>query len=151
MVIVGGGFAGLACARNLANDKRFAITLLDRENHHLFQPLLYQVATAALAAPDIARSLRGILHQARNVTVFLDKITEIDADQQEVRSAEGSYPYDYLVLATGARTSFFGNEHWRQYRSDSKPATMRRRFADASSTPLNMRSDATTKIYAADS
>jgi NADH dehydrogenase len=114
VVIVGGGFAGLACARKLANDKRFAITLLDRENHHLFQPLLYQVATAALAAPDIARSLRGILHQARNVTVLLDKITEIDADQQEVRSVEASYPYDYLVLATGARASFFGNEHWRQ-------------------------------------
>ncbi len=114
VVIVGGGFAGLSCAQKLANDERFEVTLIDRRNHHLFQPLLYQVATAALAAPDIARSLRGVLSRARNVTVFLDKITDLLPRKREIRSAKATYPYDYLVLATGARTSFFGNEQWRR-------------------------------------
>src|SRR6056297_578699 len=72
VLIIGGGFAGLSCAQKLANDNRFEVTLVDRRNHHLFQPLLYQVATASLAAPDIARSLRGILASAANVTVLLD-------------------------------------------------------------------------------
>lgn len=115
VVIVGGGFAGLACARRLANDRRFEVTLLDRHNHHLFQPLLYQVATASLAAPDIARSLRGVLSGARNTTVILDHITDVDTKAKEIRSAHGSYPYDYLVLAAGARTSFFGNDQWRKF------------------------------------
>ena len=72
VLIIGGGFAGLACAQKLANDSRFQVTLIDKQNHHLFQPLLYQVASTSLAAPDIARSLRGILSKARNVTVLLD-------------------------------------------------------------------------------
>lgn len=114
VVIVGGGFAGLACAKALSNDDRFEITLLDRHNHHLFQPLLYQVATASLSAPDIARSLRGILSKARNVTVLLDEISDIKPRLREVRSAEANYPYDYLVLAAGARTSYFGKDSWRR-------------------------------------
>ena len=115
VLIIGGGFAGLTCAQKLANDDRFEVTLIDRRNHHLFQPLLYQVATASLAAPDIARSLRGVLASAANVTVLLDDITSIDAEAREARSAEASYPYDYLVLATGARTSFFGNDGWAEH------------------------------------
>jgi NADPH-dependent 2,4-dienoyl-CoA reductase/sulfur reductase-like enzyme len=79
LLIIGGGFAGLECASRLANDDRFEITLVDRTNHHLFQPLLYQVATASLAGPDIARSIRQILAKAGNVTVLMDEISAIDA------------------------------------------------------------------------
>ena len=77
VLIIGGGFAGLECARRLANDRRFEVTIIDKTNHHLFQPLLYQVATASLAAPDIARSLRQILMKASNVTVLMDEITDL--------------------------------------------------------------------------
>jgi NADPH-dependent 2,4-dienoyl-CoA reductase/sulfur reductase-like enzyme len=75
VVIIGGGFAGRNCAKSLANDDRFEVTLIDRQNHHLFQPLLYQVATASLSAVEIARSLRAILDDAQNVSVLLDKVT----------------------------------------------------------------------------
>ncbi|HUF62012.1 MAG TPA: NAD(P)/FAD-dependent oxidoreductase [Verrucomicrobiales bacterium] len=112
VVVIGGGFAGLACAQELAGDDRFAVTLIDRRNHHLFQPLLYQVATAALAAPDIARTLRGVLSRGRNVGVVLDEIIEIDLEGREVRSRERTYAYDYLVVAAGAQTSYFGNDEW---------------------------------------
>jgi NADH:ubiquinone reductase (H+-translocating) len=113
LLIIGGGFAGLECARNLANDERFEITLVDRTNHHLFQPLLYQVATASLAAPDIARSIREILAKAKNVTVLMDEITHIDpAARQATGSSNTLYSYDYLLLAAGARTGYFGHEEW---------------------------------------
>lgn len=115
VVIIGGGFAGLACARKLAGDSRFQVTLLDKQNHHLFQPLLYQVASATLAAPDIARSLRGILSKAKNVSVFLDHVQDINAAEKTVRGKEHSYDYDYLVIATGTRTSWFGNDGWEQH------------------------------------
>ena len=113
VLILGGGFAGLSCARKLARDKRFEVTLIDRTNHHLFQPLLYQVATASLAAPDIARSIRQILEQCPNVSVLMDEIEGIDAKEKTARGRSGrQYEWDYLVLATGARTSFFGNDDW---------------------------------------
>ncbi len=115
VLIIGGGFAGLSCAKELANDERFAVTLLDRQNHHLFQPLLYQVATASLSAPDIARSLRAILTRAENVSVILDEVTRIDPKGKTVYSAEKSYSYDSLVLAAGARTSYFGNDEWAKH------------------------------------
>ena len=115
VLIIGGGFAGLACAQQLAEDRRFQVTLIDKENHHLFQPLLYQVATTSLAAPDIARSLRGILSKAENVTVLLDTITTIDPAEKVARSEKGEYSFDYLVLACGVRTSFFGNDHWAEH------------------------------------
>jgi NADH dehydrogenase len=116
VLIIGGGFAGLELARGLANDDRFDITLVDRTNHHLFQPLLYQVATASLAAPDIARSIRQILEHARNVTVLMDDITSIEPDQKLAKGLSGTdYHYDYLLLAAGTRTSYFGNDHWAQH------------------------------------
>ncbi|WP_435895956.1 NAD(P)/FAD-dependent oxidoreductase [Oceaniferula spumae] len=116
VVIIGGGFAGLECARNLANKDGFEVTLLDRTNHHLFQPLLYQVATATLAAPDIARSLRGILEKSKNVTVFMDDICGIDIDAKKVSGTSGQeYRYDTLVVAAGAKTGYFGNNHWEQH------------------------------------
>jgi NADH dehydrogenase len=113
LLIIGGGFAGLECARRLANDFRFEITLVDRTNHHLFQPLLYQVATASLAGPDIARSIRQILAKAKNVTVLMDEITSIDPVAKTAHGLSGTcHSFDYLLLAAGARTGFFGNESW---------------------------------------
>jgi NADH dehydrogenase len=116
VLIIGGGFVGLECARRLANDERFEVSLVDRNNHHLFQPLLYQVATASLAAPDIARSLRQILEKARNVTVLMDEIADLSPGERTATGKSGHvYSYDYLVLATGVRTSFFGNLGWEQH------------------------------------
>ena len=113
ILIIGGGFAGLECARQLANDDRFVVTLVDRTNHHLFQPLLYQVATASLSAPDIARSIRQILVDARNVTVLMDTISSIDPAARHATGSSGAvYHYDYLLLAAGARTGYFGNDGW---------------------------------------
>ncbi|MFK7911781.1 MAG: NAD(P)/FAD-dependent oxidoreductase [Akkermansiaceae bacterium] len=115
VLIIGGGFAGLSCARKLANQPGIRVTLIDRQNHHLFQPLLYQVATAALAAPDISRSLRQLFCHAENVTVLLDSIVSIDPEKREARSEEHMYAYDYLVLASGAKTTFFGNDSWKEH------------------------------------
>ena len=115
VLIIGGGFAGLECASKLANKKDFEVTLLDRTNHHLFQPLLYQVATASLAAPDIARSIRQILDKAKNVTVLMDEVTKISPTEKQVFGKSGeTYHFDYLVLAAGAQTGFFGNDHWEE-------------------------------------
>ena len=116
VLIIGGGFAGLECARRLAGDSRFSVTLVDRTNHHLFQPLLYQVATASLAAPDIARSIRQILEDAPNVTVLMDEITAIDPAAKTATGASGThYEFDSMLLAAGARTSFFGKAEWAQH------------------------------------
>lgn len=116
LLIIGGGFAGLECAHQLANDDRFEITLVDRTNHHLFQPLLYQVATASLAGPDIARSIRQILAEAKNVTVLMDEIATIEPGNQQAIALSGTiYPYDYLLLAAGARTSYFGHDEWAEH------------------------------------
>jgi NADH dehydrogenase len=113
VLIIGGGFAGLECARKLGNDDRFEVILLDRTNHHLFQPLLYQVATASLAAPDIARSIRQILYDAKNVTVLMDEVVSISPAGKTVTGKSGEvFPFDYLVLAAGAKTGFFGNDEW---------------------------------------
>lgn len=115
VLIIGGGFAGLECARKLSNDDRFEVTLLDRTNHHLFQPLLYQVATASLAAPDIARSIRQILFDAKNVTVLMDEVTSISPAEKTVTGKSGEiFHFDYLILAAGAKTGFFGNDHWEK-------------------------------------
>ena len=113
VLIIGGGFAGLECAQQLANDSRFEVTLVDRNNHHLFQPLLYQVATASLAAPDIARSIRQVLANARNVTVLMDEIRSIDpVAKQAVGASDTVFPFDTLLLAAGARTGYFGHDEW---------------------------------------
>lgn len=116
LLIIGGGFAGLECAHRLANDERFEITLVDRTNHHLFQPLLYQIATASLAGPDIARSIRQILADAKNVTVLMDEISSIDPAEKLARGSSGTlYHFDYLLLAAGARTGYFGNDAWASH------------------------------------
>src|SRR3954468_5772630 len=114
MVVIGGGFAGLWAVRHLAKAPA-EITLIDRSNHHLFQPLLYQVATAGLAAPSIAAPLRHILRGQDNVTVLMGDVQHIDTDARRVRLADRSIDYDYLLVASGATHAYFGRDHWAQH------------------------------------
>jgi NADH:ubiquinone reductase (H+-translocating) len=115
VIIVGGGFGGLAAAKALAGHD-VDVLLIDRSNHHLFQPLLYQVATAALSPADIAAATRSLFSKGRNVTVLMDEVTGADCERREVFGAKaGALPYDYLVLATGADYSFFGHDDWAPY------------------------------------
>jgi len=112
VVIVGGGFAGLYTAKGLKG-KPVRVTVIDRRNHHLFQPLLYQVATAALSPADIAVPIRSILRRQANATVLLAEATAVDLAQRAVVLEDGNrLSYDYLVLATGARHSYFGHDAW---------------------------------------
>ncbi len=112
VIVVGGGFAGLWATRALSRD-HVRITLVDRSNHHLFQPLLYQVATAGLSAPDIAAPLRHILRRQDNVEVRLGEVSGIDASARCVHLADGDVlHYDHLVLASGATHAYFGHDAW---------------------------------------
>ncbi|MFC3716427.1 NAD(P)/FAD-dependent oxidoreductase [Luteimonas soli] len=112
VVVIGGGFAGLWATRALAKAP-VRVTLLDRGNHHLFQPLLYQVATAGLSAPDIAAPLRHILQWQRNVTVLMETVAGIDTTAREVRLERGdALRYDHLLLASGATHAYFGHDDW---------------------------------------
>ncbi len=114
-MILGGGFAGLYAARRLRRAP-VRLTLVDRRNHHLFQPLLYQVATAALSAVDIAEPIRKILHRQRNATVLLAQAEDVDLPARKVLlDGGGELHYDYLVVATGASHSYFGNDHWQRH------------------------------------
>ena len=103
VLILGAGFAGLECCKTLT-DQQFEVTLIDRQNHHLFQPLLYQVATASLTAPDIAKPIREILADQANVTVLMDEVIRVDLTKQLIFSRGRSYDFDYLVIALGAKT-----------------------------------------------
>ncbi len=112
VVIVGGGFGGLYAAKTLSN-KLVDVTLIDRKNHHTFQPLLYQVAMAVLAAGDIASSLRGILRKARNIEVILGEVVGFDTAVRRVKLKDGGeLEYDYLIVAAGARHAYFGHDEW---------------------------------------
>ena len=112
VVIVGAGFGGLAAAKRLAG-RDVDVTLVDRRNHHVFQPLLYQVATAALSPADIAGPIRAIFSRAPNVRVLLDEVTGVKMFDGRVELKSGvRLDYDWLILATGARHSYFGNEEW---------------------------------------
>lgn len=114
IVVLGGGFGGLAFCQSFPTS-RARITLVDRQNHHLFQPLLYQVATAGLSAADIAQPIRSILSDHPNVEVVLDKVVDIRLPEKTVVLAGGALPYDYLVIALGGATSYFGHPEWEQF------------------------------------
>ena len=114
VVIVGAGFGGLACARGL-KQAAVSVTLIDRHNYHLFQPLLYQVATASLSPADVAAPIRGMFRDQFNARVLLGAVSAIDTGAREVRLGELRVPYDYLVLATGASHSYFGRDEWAPY------------------------------------
>jgi NADH dehydrogenase len=115
VVIVGGGFAGIHAARGLAR-LPVDVTLVDRRNHHTFQPLLYQVALAVLSPADIAQPIRTILSRQQNAEVLMDEVIGIDADARQITLASGAQlPYDYLVLATGAAHSYFGRNDWAPF------------------------------------
>lgn len=114
VLILGGGFGGMSTAQSLAGAP-VRVTLVDRHNHHLFQPLLYQVATASLAAPSISAPLRQILRRQRHLTVLLDEVTGIDLAARRVTCDHGTLDYDLLVVATGATHAYFGHDDWAPF------------------------------------
>ena len=115
IVVVGGGFAGLNLTKQLASSNH-EILLIDKTNHHLFQPLLYQVATAVLSPADIAVPIRDVFRNYSNVRVLMGEVKTIDKQNNRiVLKSKKVFDYDYLVVATGARHSYFGNDEWEQY------------------------------------
>ncbi len=114
VVIVGGGFGGLAAARALKRAD-VDITLLDRRNFHLFQPLLYQVATGELSPANIASPLRAILRYQKNCQVLLADVTGFDLESKRVLLSQGEVPFDELIVATGAKHSYFGKDEWEPF------------------------------------
>ena len=113
VIIIGAGFGGLEAAKKLACED-VALTVIDRTNYHLFQPLLYQVATAALSPADIAAPIRGILSKCRNVEVILGEVESVDVEARKVITKDRVFDYDYLIIATGARHSYFGHDEWEK-------------------------------------
>src|ERR1700692_4608918 len=113
VVIIGAGFGGLEAAKRLAN-KPVQVTVVDRTNYHLFQPLLYQVATAALSPADIAAPVRAVLSKCRNMEVILAEVQSVDVAARKVNLGDMEVAYDYLILATGARHSYFGHDEWEK-------------------------------------
>lgn len=135
IVIIGGGFGGLTAARKLRT-AAVDVTLVDRRNHHLFQPLLYQVATAALSPAQIAQPIRLILRDQKNVRVILGEVTGVDVAARNVATREaGPIPYDFLIIASGASHAYFGRDDWRAVapglKSLEDATNLRRRILDA--------------------
>ncbi len=114
VLVLGAGFGGLTFCQTFSYPEA-EVTLVDRQNHHLFQPLLYQVATAGLSAPEIAQPVRSILRHRRTLTVLLRNVTGIDLSRREVQLEQTVLPYDYLILALGSVVSFFGHPEWARY------------------------------------
>ena len=131
VVIVGAGFGSLRAARALRNVP-VQVTVIDRNNHHLFQPLLYQVATAVLSPAEISAPIRSVFSKQKNVEVLLGEVTGVDVQAQRVLMEDQSVPYDYLILATGARDSYFGHNDWAPFapglKSIVQAITIRRRI-----------------------
>ena len=114
VVIVGGGFGGLSAAQRL-NSNLVDVTLIDRRNYHLFQPLLYQVATGSLSPGEIAYPLRSVLSHQKNTRVWLGTVVDVDPDSKHVTLADGTVvPYDSLIIAAGSETSHFGHNEWQE-------------------------------------
>lgn len=124
VIIIGAGFGGLTAAKNLA-DTDFELTIIDKTNHHLFQPLLYQVATAALSPSDIAVPIRSLLSDYKNIKVILDEVEAIETSEHKVtlKNSKRQLEFDYLIIAVGARHSYFGNEKWEQIAPGLKTLT----------------------------
>lgn len=114
IVVLGAGFGGLSFAKEFPSHLA-RITVIDRQNHHLFQPLLYQVATAGLAAPDIAQPIRSILRDKPNLVVLMADVQGVDLAKREVQLADGTLGYDFLVIALGGQTSYFGRNEWSEF------------------------------------
>mgnify|MGYP000883459096 CR=1 FL=1 len=114
IIIIGGGFGGLNAAKEL-DDVDADILLIDKANHHLFQPLLYQVASAALSPADIASPIRAILRKQKNITVLMGEVIDINIESKKVFTEDSEYSYDYLILAPGSRHSYFGNDAWEKF------------------------------------
>ena len=115
VVIVGGGFGGVSAAQNLKSDL-VDVTLIDRRNYHLFQPLLYQVATGSLSPGEISSPIRGVLSRLKNTRVFLGKVEDINPDLKHVLLADGAtVPYDSLIVAAGSETSYYGHDEWQEW------------------------------------
>jgi NADH dehydrogenase len=113
VIIIGAGFGGLKAAKQLCNEP-VRVTVIDRTNYHLFQPLLYQVASAALSPADIAAPIRSILSKGRNIEVVLAEVRSVDVNARTVRTVENEMSYDYLIVATGSRHSYFGHAEWEK-------------------------------------
>ena len=120
VVIIGGGFGGLSAAQHLKSDL-VEVTLIDRRNYHLFQPLLYQVATGSLSPGEIAAPLRSILNKHKNTCVWLGNVVDVDPESKRVFLEDGGIlPYDSLILATGSQTSYFGHDEWQEWAAGLK-------------------------------
>src|SRR3982750_4304946 len=111
ILVLGAGFGGLTFCEHFSHPKA-QVTVIDRTNHHLFQPLLYQVATAGLSAPDIAQPIRSILARRPNLEVLLDEVESVDLANRQVICRQNTLTYDYLVLGFGGVTSYFGHPEW---------------------------------------
>lgn len=132
VVIVGGGFGGLSAAKTLGAHKNVSVTVIDKRNHHLFQPLLYQVAMAGLSSAEIASPIRSLLSSYQNVEVVFDEVSEIHLETKIVKANRQSYPFDFLILACGASHSYFGRDEWQDHapgmKSLEQAVEIRRRF-----------------------
>ena len=135
VVVVGGGFGGLAVARGLRKARDVEVTLIDRRNHHLFQPLLYQVAMAGLSPAEIAAPIRSLLSAQRNTSVRLDEVYGVDTAERRIETSRGPLGYDLLVLACGARHAYFGHDAWEEHapglKSVEEATEIRRRVLSA--------------------
>lgn len=125
VIIVGGGFGGLKAAKVLGHvPEKLDVVLIDKKNHHLFQPLLYQVATAALSPADIATPIRSVLSHYSNITVVLGNVESVDPPNKKIKVGDKDYFFDFLILACGASHSYFGNDHWEEFAPGLKTVEM---------------------------
>jgi NADH:ubiquinone reductase (H+-translocating) len=115
VVIVGGGFGGLATAKNLSKNKKIKITLIDKRNYHLFQPLLYQVAMAALSPAEIAYPLRALLTKNKNIDILLGEVCKINKEEKWIETETNKIHFDYLVLACGSTYTYFNSPQWEPF------------------------------------